>query len=84
MSLPGPAAEQHLVDAIRAAMRNVRERRTWPFGAVITRGGTVIATAVNEVDALCDPSAMPLHALPARDPADEDLYEAWKRVAGQA
>ena len=57
MTHPDPNAEKYLVDAIRAAMQNVRQRRTWPFGAVIARGGNVIATAVNEVDALCDPSA---------------------------
>ena len=52
-----PNAGKYLIDAIRLAMGNVRERRTWPFGAVIARDGKVIATAVNEVDALCDPSA---------------------------
>lgn len=49
--------ETHLLDSIRLAMDNVRERRTWPFGAVITRNGEVLARAVNEVEALCDPSA---------------------------
>ena len=52
-----PNAGKYLIDAIRLAMGKVRERRTWPFGAVIARDGKVIATAVNEVDALCDPSA---------------------------
>lgn len=52
-----PEVQRHLVDAIRLAMENVRERQTWPFGAVLTREGKVIARAVNEVDALCDPSA---------------------------
>ena len=52
-----PNAERYLIDAIRLAMENVRERRTWPFGAVIARDGEVIATARNEVEALCDPSA---------------------------
>ena len=52
-----PNAEKHLVDSIRLAMENVRQRMTWPFGAVIAREGAVIATAVNEVDALCDPTA---------------------------
>jgi tRNA(Arg) A34 adenosine deaminase TadA len=47
----------HLRDAIRLAMGNVRERRTWPFGAVLVRRGQVLARAVNEVEALCDPSA---------------------------
>lgn len=50
-------AERHLIDAIRLAMQNVQQRQTWPFGAVLVRGGEVIARAVNEVDALCDPSA---------------------------
>jgi tRNA(Arg) A34 adenosine deaminase TadA len=49
--------EKYMLDAIRLAMANVRERKTWPFGAVVTRGGQVVARAVNEVDALCDPTA---------------------------
>jgi len=57
MPTQDPNAEKYMVDAIRAAMTNVRERKTWPFGAVLVRGGKVLATAVNEVDALCDPSA---------------------------
>ena len=52
-----PHAEKYLADAIRLARENVRERKTWPFGAVIARDGELIATAVNEVEALCDPSA---------------------------
>lgn len=52
-----PNAEKYLLESIRLAMTNVRERKTWPFGAVIARDGKVIARAVNEVDALCDPSA---------------------------
>lgn len=52
-----PHAEPYLIEAIRLAMTNVRERRTWPFGAVIARNGEVIARAVNQVEALCDPSA---------------------------
>lgn len=48
---------KYLLESIRLAMGNVRDRKTWPFGAVITRDGVVIATAVNQVDALCDPSA---------------------------
>lgn len=48
---------KHLLESIRLAMGNVRERKTWPFGAVVTRGGQVVASAVNEVEALCDPSA---------------------------
>ena len=57
MTHSDPHAEKHMVDAIRLAMRNVRERKTWPFGAVLVRNGQVLARAVNEVDALCDPSA---------------------------
>jgi dCMP deaminase len=53
----GSGAEKYMVDAIRLAMRNVRERKTWPFGAVLVRDGKVLAHAVNEVDALCDPTA---------------------------
>ncbi|OUL98390.1 nucleoside deaminase [Variovorax sp. JS1663] len=49
--------EKYLLESIRLAMDNVRERRTWPFGAVLVRDGQVLARAVNEVDALCDPSA---------------------------
>jgi dCMP deaminase len=49
--------EKYLLDSIRLAMENVRERKTWPFGAVLVRNGEVLARAVNEVEALCDPSA---------------------------
>ncbi|PFH26891.1 nucleoside deaminase [Burkholderia sp. JKS000303] len=49
--------ETYLVDSIRLAMENVRERKTWPFGAVLVRDGKVLARSVNEVDAMCDPSA---------------------------
>jgi tRNA(Arg) A34 adenosine deaminase TadA len=52
-----PNAEKYLLESIRLAMDNVRQRKTWPFGVVIARNGEVIATAVNEVEALCDPSA---------------------------
>ncbi len=57
MPHPDPHAETYLVDSIRLAMENVRQRRTWPFGAVLVRDGQVLARAVNEVDALCDPTA---------------------------
>jgi tRNA(Arg) A34 adenosine deaminase TadA len=50
-------AEQYLIGAIRAAMDNVRRRTNAPFGAVIVRNDEVIATAVNQVDDLCDPTA---------------------------
>ena len=53
----GQDHEKYLLESIRMALDNVRRCRTWPFGAVLTRRGEVIARAVNEVDALCDPSA---------------------------
>lgn len=49
--------EAYLIDSIRLAMENVRERNTWPFGAVVVKDGQVVARAVNEVDTTCDPSA---------------------------
>lgn len=49
--------EKYLLESIRLAMDNVRQRKTWPFGAVLVRNGQVLARAVNEVEALCDPSA---------------------------
>ncbi|MNS41121.1 Guanine deaminase [compost metagenome] len=49
--------ETYLIDSIRLAMDNVRERNTWPFGAVVVKDGKVLARAVNEVEATCDPSA---------------------------
>ena len=52
-----PNAKQYLINSIRAAMDNVRRRTNAPFGAVIARQGKIIATAVNEVDDLCDPTA---------------------------
>ena len=57
MTTPNQDTEKYLLESIRLAMENVRERRTWPFGAVLVRNGQVLARAVNEVDALCDPSA---------------------------
>lgn len=48
---------RYMREALRLAMDNVRERRTWPFGAVLTRRGDVVARAVNQVEALCDPTA---------------------------
>ena len=43
-------------EAIRLASANV-ENGGGPFGAVIARGGEIIATGVNRVTANCDPSA---------------------------
>ncbi len=51
------SAGKYLLDSIALAMGNVRDRRTWPFGAVLVRDGKVLARAVNQVDELCDPSA---------------------------
>ncbi|MFZ6046864.1 nucleoside deaminase [Pseudomonas sp. CR3202] len=50
-------AETHLIDSIRLAMENVRERKNWPFGAVLVKDGQVLARSVNEVDTTCDPTA---------------------------
>ena len=50
-------AETYLIDAIQLAMENVRERKNWPFGAVLVKDGKVLARSVNEVDTTCDPSA---------------------------
>ena len=50
-------AEQYLIDAIRAAKENVHRRTNAPFGAVDARENEIIATAVNQVDDLCDPTA---------------------------
>jgi dCMP deaminase len=49
--------EAYLLDSIRLAMGNIRERKTWPFGAVLVRDGKVLARSVNEVEANCDPTA---------------------------
>ncbi len=49
--------KDHLIGSIRLAMGNVKERKTWPFGAVLIKDGKVVARAVNEVESLCDPSA---------------------------
>ena len=57
MSNDDQNAGKYLLDSIALAMGNVRERRTWPFGAVLVRDGKVLARAVNQVDELCDPSA---------------------------
>lgn len=43
-------------EAIRLASANV-ENGGGPFGAVIARGGEIIATGVNRVTANCDPTA---------------------------
>jgi dCMP deaminase len=50
-------AETYLIDSIRLAMENVRERKNWPFGALLVKDGKVLARSVNEVDTTCDPTA---------------------------
>ncbi len=50
-------AEIYLIDSIRLAKENVRERKNWPFGAVLVKDGKVLARSVNEVDTTCDPTA---------------------------
>ena len=49
--------KEYLIQAIRAAMQNARRHINAPFGAVIARNGKIIATAINQVDDLCDPTA---------------------------
>lgn len=48
--------EELMREAIRLASANV-ENGGGPFGAVIARGGEIIATGVNRVTANCDPTA---------------------------
>ena len=57
MTTQDPQAEKYMVDAIRLAMRNVRERKTWPFGAVLVREGVVLARAANGIHLDHDPTA---------------------------
>lgn len=47
----------HMRLAIRLARENAESGRGGPFGAVVTRGGSVIATGANEVTVTNDPSA---------------------------
>ena len=70
--------EKYLLESIRLAMGNVkgRERATWPFGAVLVRGGKVLAQAVNQVEDLCDPTAhaeMQALRIAAKAQGDTDL-----------
>jgi tRNA(Arg) A34 adenosine deaminase TadA len=50
-------AEQYMKMAIELAVENVRTGRGGPFGAVVVRGGEVLATGVNQVTATNDPTA---------------------------
>ncbi len=52
--------ERHIVflrQAIRIATENVESREGGPFGAVVVREGQVVATGVNRVTAMNDPTA---------------------------
>lgn len=49
--------EQYLRRAIELAVQNVEQGRGGPFGAVIVRGGEILAEAANHVTTLPDPTA---------------------------
>ncbi len=49
--------EQYLRRAIRLAVENVERGRGGPFGAVIVRGGAIIAEGANQVTTTPDPTA---------------------------
>jgi guanine deaminase len=49
--------EEFMRQAIALAVENVTGGRGGPFGAVIVKGGKVIATGVNQVTAMNDPTA---------------------------
>jgi len=49
--------ESFLRRAIELATDNVRLGRGGPFGALIVRGGEVVAEGVNQVTTSCDPTA---------------------------
>ena len=53
--MPGDA--QFMQQAIRLATENVLSGRGGPFGAVVVKEGSVIATGVNQVTATNDPTA---------------------------
>ena len=50
-------ADDYLSMAVDLAFQNVREHGGRPFGAVLVRNGTVLATGVNDTVATHDPSA---------------------------
>ncbi|APR85355.1 tRNA-specific adenosine-34 deaminase [Minicystis rosea] len=50
-------AVDHLQQAIELALENVRVRGGRPFGAVLVKDGSVVATGVNEILATGDPTA---------------------------
>jgi guanine deaminase len=50
-------AERFMAEAIELALRNVREGKGGPFGALVVRDDEVIARGVNQVVATHDPTA---------------------------
>jgi guanine deaminase len=48
---------QFMRKAVELAVTNVRSGRGGPFGAIIVKDGAVIASGVNEVTSLSDPTA---------------------------
>ena len=52
-----PGSSQFMQQAIHLATENVLAGRGGPFGAVVVRDGTVIATGANQVTASNDPTA---------------------------
>jgi tRNA(Arg) A34 adenosine deaminase TadA len=50
-------AERFMTEAIGLSLRNVREGRGGPFGALVVRDGEVVARGVNQVVATHDPTA---------------------------
>lgn len=57
MSLPDTANATLMRQAIALATENVTSGRGGPFGALIARGGEIVATGVNLVTATNDPTA---------------------------
>lgn len=55
--MPGQANPEFLRHAIALATGNVTTGAGGPFGAVIVRGGRIVAEGVNSVTAGCDPTA---------------------------
>lgn len=54
---PHAEPERFLRRAIELAVENVRQGRGGPFGAVIARGGHIIAEGANQVTSALDPTA---------------------------
>src|SRR6202046_179086 len=52
-----PMSDTFMARALALSLENVRSGRGGPFGAVIVRGGKIIAEGVNSVTATNDPTA---------------------------